>query len=108
MIKCLTQKIELNVIIPALRKEFISVLSAKNISDAEISRKLGITKAAVSQYKHKKRGRKVNFSGNIKKAIEKSAIAIAKGKNANAEISKIISSIKKSREICCICRECNC
>jgi len=108
MIKCLTQKIELNVIIPALRKEFISVLSTKNISDAEISRKLGITKAAVSQYKHKKRGRKVNFSGKIKKEIEKSAIAIAKGKNANAEISKIISSIKKSKEICCICGECRC
>jgi len=108
MIKCLTQRIELNVIIPALRKEIFSQLSAKNISDAEISRKLGITKAAVSQYKHKKRGRKVNFSVKIRKEIEKSAIAIAKGKNADAEISKIISNIKKSREICCICGECKC
>jgi len=102
---CLTQKLELNSIIPAIRKEFIKILENK-LSDAEISRKLNITKSAVSQYKHKKRGKKLNFPKEIEIMIEKSAELIIKGKSANAEISKIIDRMKKSRYICRVCREC--
>ena len=107
---CLTQKIELNYIIPALRKAFIDILKKGGLSDAEISRKLKITKAAVSQYKHKKRGKKLNFPGSIMKEILKSGKAISKGKNANVEISKIIEKLKKSSYMCvvCKCMECNC
>ena len=108
MISCLTQKIELDSIIPAIRIELISILEKHDLSDAEISRKLGITKSAVSQYKHKKRGKKLNFPKSIQKEIEKSAEKIAKGKSAGAEISKIINDIKKCRYICnvCKCRSC--
>jgi predicted transcriptional regulator len=101
---CLTQKIELNYIIPALRKEFIDILGKKGFSDAEISRKLNITKAAVSQYKHKKRGKKIRFPESIRKKISKAGKLIIKGKNANAEISKLIDEIKKSRYICVVCK----
>jgi predicted transcriptional regulator len=104
--ECLTQKLELNSIIPAIRKEFIKILESKKISDAEISRKLNITKAAVSQYKHKKRGKKLNFPKEIENMIKKSAESIIKGKSANAEISKIIDKMKSSRYICCVCKEC--
>ena len=61
---CLTQKIELNSIIPAVRIEFISLLG-KKFNDAEIARKLGITKAAVSMYKHRKRGKRLKFPAEI-------------------------------------------
>jgi predicted transcriptional regulator len=106
MLECLTQKIELNSIIPAIRIEFIGILEAKGLSDADISRKLNITKAAVSQYKHKKRGKKLGFPKSIESAIKKSAEAVSKGKNANSEISKILDKMKKSRYICCVCKEC--
>ena len=107
MISCLTQKIELNSIIPAIRIELIIILE-KNLSDAEISRKLGITKAAVSQYKHKKRGKKLNFPKAIQEEIKKSAEKISRGKSADAEISKLIKDIKKCKYICnvCKCRSC--
>ena len=62
---CLTQKIELNTIIPAIRKEFISILEKKDLNDSEIARKLKITKSAISQYKHRKRGKKLNFPKKI-------------------------------------------
>jgi predicted transcriptional regulator len=104
MLECLTQKIELNSIIPAIRIEFIRILEAKGLSDADISRKLNITKAAVSQYKHKKRGKKLVFPKNIESNIKKSAEAVSKGKNANSEISKIINEIKECRYICKICK----
>jgi len=108
MVNCLTQKVELNYIIPAIRKEFIVILEKKGLKDSEISRKLSITKAAVSQYKHKKRGKKLNFPKEIQKKIESSAISILKGKSANAEISKIIEEIKKCKYICNVCKECKC
>lgn len=105
---CLTQKIELNYLIPAIRKKFIGLLEKQGLKDAEISRKLNITKAAISQYKHKKRGKAIKFPGEIEKEIKKSAKAIEKGKSADAEIVNIINKIKKSRYICIICKECEC
>lgn len=106
MLNCLTQKVELNSLIPAIRLELIKILEKKGFSDAEISRKLKITKAAVSQYKHKKRGHKINFPEKLKTEIKKSAEAIANGKSSDTEISSLISKMKKSRYICCVCREC--
>ncbi|MEM2956474.1 MAG: hypothetical protein QW041_02800 [Candidatus Pacearchaeota archaeon] len=75
------------------------------MNDSEISKRLGITKAAVSQYKHKKRGKMIKFPSKIQKDIKKSANQIMKGKNANSEILKIIENLKKSRYICIICKE---
>lgn len=106
-LSCLTQKIELDHLIPAIRLEFIRILG-KDISDAEISRKLGVTKSAISQYKHKKRGKNINFPKKIEKEIEKSASLILKGKNADSETNKIINLMKSSREICCLCEGCGC
>lgn len=104
MLNCLTQKIEINSIIPAIRIRLIEILESKNLNDAEISRKLGITKAAVSQYKHKKRGKKLDFPNKIETMIGKSSESIAKGKSANSEIAKIINEIKKCRYICKVCK----
>lgn len=104
-LSCLTQKIELNYIIPAIRINIIKILEKRGMNDAEIAKKLNITKAAVSQYKHKRRGRTIKFPVEIEKEIEKSAKAIEKGNSSNAEITKIINKIKKSRYICAICKE---
>ncbi|MCX8194114.1 MAG: hypothetical protein N3G19_02005 [Candidatus Pacearchaeota archaeon] len=105
-LNCLTQRVELNYLIPAIRKRIISALEKKGLKDAEIAQKLRITKAAVSQYKHKKRGKTIKFPKNILKEIDKATKTIEKGKNPNAEIVKIISELKKSRYICIICKEC--
>lgn len=103
---CLTQKVELNCIIPSIRVHFIKILEKQGIKDSEIAKKLNITKAAISQYKHKKRGKKINFPKEIIQEIEKSAKAIEKGRNSNQEILKIIKMLKKSRYICIVCKEC--
>lgn len=105
---CLTQKIELNYIIPAIRIHLIEILEKKGLNDSDIAKKLKITKAAVSQYKHKKRGKKIKFPKNIMNEINKAAKLIEKGHNANTEIVKIINKIKRGRYICIICKECEC
>ncbi len=103
---CLTQRVEINYLIPAIRKQFIELLEKQGLKDVEIAKKLRITKAAISQYKHKKRGRSIKFPSDISKEIKKSAKAISKGKSADIEIIKIIDKIKKCRYICIICKEC--
>ena len=105
-LSCLTQKIELNYIIPAIRKKVIEMLEKRGLNNSEIAKKLGITRSAVSQYKHKKRGRAIKFPKGIEKEIEKSAKSIEKGKSADVETTNIINKMKKSREICVICKEC--
>ncbi len=103
---CLTQKVELYQLIPAIRLELIRILENKGFSDAEISRRLKITKAAVSQYKHKKRGAKLKFPDEIKKKIKKSADLIIKGKDADIQTNSILNKIKQDKYICCVCKEC--
>ncbi|UZE93934.1 MAG: hypothetical protein IB618_04225 [Candidatus Pacearchaeota archaeon] len=106
LFNCLTQKIELNYIIPAIRIHFIEILEKQGMKDSEIAKRFNITKAAVSQYKHKKRGKHLKFPKDIEKEIEKSAKEISKGKDANTEILKIINKMKKTRYICIVCKKC--
>jgi len=101
---CLPQKAELMYLIPAIRKELAIILREK-LSDAEIARRLGLTKAAISQYAHKKRASTIKFPSEIQKEIKKSAHAIIKGKNAKVEIVKILELAKKTRYTCKICGE---
>jgi len=107
-LNCLTQKVELNYLIPAIRKELISLLEKQGLKDAEIARKLNITRAAVSQYKHNKRGHKLKFPAKLKKEIKKSSIQIMKGKSASTEIYNLINNAKQCRYICEVCGECKC
>jgi predicted transcriptional regulator len=105
MLNCLPQKTELLYAIPAIRKELVSLLQKKNLNDSDIAKKLGITKSAVSQYKHGKRAKKFAFPQDIKKSLYISAEKIYKGKNSNVEISKILNQMHKTR---CICKICGC
>jgi len=107
-LNCLTQKVELNYLIPAIRKELIFILEKQGLKDAEIARKLNITRSAVSQYKHKKRGHKLKFPAKLKKEIKKSSIQIMKGKSASTQIYNLINKAKQCRYICEVCKECEC
>ena len=103
---CLTQGIELNKLIPAIRKEFIKILEKGGLNDSEIADKLNITKAAVSQYKHKKRGKNVNFPKQLENLIKKSAKKVLAGKSADAEINFLLNQMKEKQFTCSVCRGC--
>ena len=103
---CLTQGVELNKLIPAIRKEFIKILEKGGLNDSEIADKLKITKAAVSQYKHKKRGKHVNFPKTLEKTIKKSAEKVLAGKSADAEINFLLNEMKENKFTCNVCGGC--
>lgn len=94
------QEIELYYIVPSIRKELSKVMSKKGLSQKEISKKLGITESAVSQYLKNKRASKIKFDLKTKKYIEKSAFNIIKGAHVITELQKISHIMKKDLTIC--------
>jgi len=88
------QEIEVWYIIPAIRRELAKALVNEKISQRDVSKLLGITEAAVSQYLKAKRAKEVIFDELTIEEIRKSANAIKASKN------KTISIIEEMQRIC--------
>ena len=65
------QEIEIWYIIPSIRREFAVIMSKKGLSQKDISKKLGITEPAISQYIKQKRAVGLKFDAKTKKEIKK-------------------------------------
>ena len=78
-------------LIPSLRAQLVKQLLDDGLKQAEIARKLGITRGAVSQYVKNLRGKK-KFSKKTLAKIKRVAKAIEEGKCDGKRI-----------EICCLC-----
>ena len=103
----LPQEIEIFYIIPAIRKELTKNLLKQGLSKTEIASILGITKSAVSQYISSKRGN-LKLSKKTKQNIKKSCKKIIKDKGVIIdEINNIVGFMKKSGEICEVCKKYN-
>lgn len=102
---CLPQRAELVFLIPTIRKELAKELNKKS-SDTEVAMKLGVTKAAISQYLHKKRAAEITLPTEMKKEIKISAENIQSGKSTSInEISKLLELSKELKFTCKICKE---
>jgi predicted transcriptional regulator len=60
-------------VLPNIRAEIAEDLVKRGVSQREISRMLGLTQPAVSQYVSKKRGYSIEFSEGVKESIAKLA-----------------------------------
>ena len=68
------QEIQIQIILPAIRKELARVLvEEKNMKQKEVAQMLGVTESAISQYMRDKRGSNIVFEENVKKEISKTA-----------------------------------
>lgn len=67
------QEIEVWYTIPALRRELAKAMISLDLTQKDISKIMGITEAAVSQYIHSKRAKDVKFPKDIQKKIKESA-----------------------------------
>lgn len=82
-------------LIPTIRREIVNLLIKEfSLSQKEIADLLGLTKSAVSQYVHEKRGEKIKLDEKTKRGIRKIVEEIAKKRNP----------LFTTREICVICR----
>jgi len=105
----LPQEIEVWYIIPAIRRELSQILVKKyKLNYDKVAKLLGVSKAAISQYLHKKRAAEIKFPAKIKKEIEKGAANIMKDKRVMIkEITKLIYKIKKEGIACQACKKYN-
>ena len=99
------QEIEVRYILPAIRRELAKIfIQEHNLSQKEAANVLGLTEAAVSQYRHSKRAKEVVFSETVNDEIRKSAEKILADKNKRqrviAEISRI-SNLTTVKHILC-------
>ena len=82
-------------VLPSIRAAIAEELIKRGISQKEVSRMLGITPPAVSQYLSKKRGYNIEFREDIRQAI---------GVLAEDLIKEDIKGTDLVKRICSICR----
>ena len=82
-------------VLPSIRAAIAEELIKRGISQKEVSRMLGITPPAVSQYLSKKRGYNIEFREDIRQAI---------GVLADDLIKEDIKGNDLVKRICSICR----
>jgi hypothetical protein len=95
------QEIEVTYILPAIRRQIALNLIKEGFSQIQVAKVLEVTKAAVSQYVSKKRGKEVVFSKKINDRIKTAAKKIKNDKNAVIpEIQCICHLIKDTKFLC--------
>lgn len=96
------QEIEVWYLLPALRREVAKALVEKHkLSQREVAEILGITEAAISQYRNSKRASEVKFSPEEKKLIEKTSERIIKNPELIMNYMYDLSKVFKGSEFLC-------
>jgi uncharacterized protein len=64
--------------LPGIRAEMVyRLVSEKGMSQSDAAKRLGVTRAAISQYMSKKRGAEITLCGDIDGLIDRWALAVA-------------------------------
>ena len=94
------QEIEVFYILPAIRRDFSKIMIKKGFTQREISKKLNITEAAVSQYISKKRASEVKFNDTIKKEINRSVDRFLNKGDLIEEMQFVCNKVKSNLILC--------
>lgn len=70
------QEIEVWYVLPAIRKAFALELMKAGLPQKNVAQILGVTEAAISQYKKEKRAQQLSFNETIETEIKKSALLL--------------------------------
>ena len=92
-------------ILPGIRAAIAEQLVKKGLSQKEVSRILGITPPAVSQYVSKKRGYSIELSDEVKAAIEKLAEDLKQDKAGNLieRMCEICRMLRGEEDLISVC-----
>lgn len=87
-------------VLPSIRAAIAEELVKKGISQKEVSRMLGITPPAVSQYVSKKRGYNIEFREDIRQVIAKLADDLIEERVKGNEL------VQRICEVCRMLKDC--
>ncbi len=95
------QEMEVWYVLPAIRRAIAKELLTQNMNQREVAGILGITEAAISQYKKQKRASDLHFTESLNAEIRRSAQKIT-GNHALIfqEIMRINKLVKQSGLFC--------
>lgn len=101
----LPQEVEVWYIIPTIRKHLaIQLVKEHNLTLEKTGKIIGVSKAAVSQYIHKKRADKIKINKEMSAEIKNSAEKIAKDETIG--LSEILRLVKIAKEKGIACEAC--
>jgi predicted transcriptional regulator len=90
-------------VLPSIRSELAKELVKLGLSQKEVSERLGITQAAVSQYLKEKRGKDRKFKVDVKEEIREFAKDAARDdtfSNFTLRICEVCTMVKKDKTLC--------
>jgi len=100
------QEIEVWYVLPAIRKKIALKLVEQGLSQKKVAELMGITPAAVSQYKKKKRAKEDFFDGEMERELAESVMRIVNDNNQlGDEIIRLCNLAKEKGIICRIYRD---
>ncbi len=100
------QEIEVWYVLPLIRRKIALKMVEKGLQQKEVARIMGITPAAVCQYKKEKRAKEDFFDDDMNKELDISVKNIIKNNNMLAEeIIKLNNSAKSKGIVCKIYKE---
>ena len=88
------QEVEVWYIIPSIRRELALELVKIGMNQKQAAEALGVTTAAISQYKSEKRGSSKKFNEKVNSEIHESALRI-KANKSNIQFSPQRKSLEK-------------
>ena len=104
MQETMPQEIEVRYILPAIRKELARVfIEDHKMSQKDTANILGLTDAAVSQYRHSKRAKEVVFSDAVVNEVRVSADRILAERSKKRIIAEMyrISNLTTVKQVLC-------
>jgi uncharacterized protein len=94
------QEIEVWYVLPLIRKNLALEL-VKNLKQKEVAEMMGITSAAISQYKKDKRAKNDFFNQEMKDELEKSVKTIIKDNSKLSEEIIRLNNLAKKKGLVC-------
>jgi uncharacterized protein len=83
--------------LPGMRAEMvIRLINQKGMSQSDAARKLGMTRAAISQYMSRKRGADIELSGELDELIERWAMVVS-GEDEHITLCDVCKCAMKKR-----------
>ena len=96
----LPQELETFYVIPALRRQLALAMDGAGMKQKDIAAILGVNTSAISQYKSKKRGEKVQLNPEIVQQIKNSATKVKDQLSYVRETQRLLHLIRTSGMLC--------
>ena len=90
-------------VLPSIRSELTKELVKLGLSQKEVSERLGITQAAISQYVKEKRGKTMKFKVDVKEAIRELAKDMVRDSafsNLTLRTCEVCRKVKTDKTLC--------